>query len=95
MPGPTPVHTAVPVSVTQVELLDARPGRRSVVIFNDSTQALYIKYVTGVTADSFTIKIPSDWYGTMPWGGVFEGKIYGVWAGADAGGFAQLTELIN
>lgn len=98
MAGPVPVETAVQVNTSETQLVAARSGRRSIIIFNWSDQYLYVKYGTGISLSgtpSFTIRIPANWYGTMPWGGVYQGAIYGKWAGADADGFALITELVN
>lgn len=95
MPGPIPIHTTVSASTSQVVIAASRPTRRGLLIYNDSTQDLYIKYVTGVSSTSFTLKVAPAWYARMPWGGVYSGIIYGVWGGADASGRAQVTELIG
>lgn len=95
MPGPVPIHSTVSNTTTPVVIAIARPTRRSLLIFNDSTEDLYIKYGSGVTTTSFTLKIPQNWYARMPWGGVYQGAIWGVWADADIGGLAQVTELVG
>lgn len=95
MPGPVPLHNAIPVSATAVELAPARESRRGMTIYNDSTQSLYVKYSVDVTTTSFAIKIPPDWYATMPWGEIYAGKMWGVWGGVDPGRFAQVTELVS
>lgn len=96
MPGPVPVHTVVGVSVTAVLLAESRESRRGTFVFNKSSQVLYVKFAAAdVSATSFTLRVPPNWWYEMPWGNVFTGKIYGVWAGADAAGSAQVTELVN
>lgn len=84
--------------LTPVQLCPARPNRRSIVIYNDSTQHLYVKYDPGIdlgVARSFMLRVPPNWLGRMPWGDVYEGAVWGLWGAASAGGFAQITELVN
>lgn len=99
MPGPVPIHNAIPVSHTvAVQLCPSRPNRRSIVIYNDSTEDLYVKYDSGIdlgAARSFMLRIPPNWLGRMPWGDVFEGAVWGLWEAASPAGFAQVTELVN
>lgn len=95
MPGSVPLETVVQASATTVQLLPNRPSRRSMTIFNDSVEALYIRYGAGASLDEFLIKIPAGWYGRMPWGEVYTGIISGFWAGADPSGSAKITELIH
>ena len=95
MPGPVPVQNAVPTSDSQFIVAEARPTRRSIIIFNDSSEYLYLSYQTGVSSTFFTIKVPPNWYGTMPWGGIYAGTIYGVLAANDPGTFIMVTELIH
>jgi len=96
MAGPVPVHQAVAVSTTAVLLCDSRATRRGAFVFNKSSQVLYVKYgEADVSATSFTLRIPANWWFEMPWGNVYTGKIYGLWAGADGAGSAQVTELVN
>jgi hypothetical protein len=96
MAGPVPLHAAIAVSVTAVLLAPSRESRRGTFVFNKSSQVLYIKFAEAdVSATSFTLRVPANWWYEMPWGNVFTGKIYGVWAGADASGSAQVTELVN
>ena len=95
MPGPVPIHTAVPAGDTQFIIAGSRPERRAIIIFNDSDEYLYLKYVTGISTDSFTIRVPPQWYGNMPWGNVYTGILYGMLAANEVGAFVQVTELVN
>lgn len=97
MPGLVPVHTSVPVSTSAVEVVASTPTRKGLLVYNHSSQILYIKYGTGVAISpaSFTIAIPANWYGRLPWGNVYTGAVWGMWAGADASGSAQVTQLVG
>lgn len=65
------------------------------MIYNGSSQDLYVSYVAGITTASFGAKIPPGFWATMPWGSVYTGIIYGLLASADPGTFVQVTELVN
>lgn len=94
MPGSVPIHNVIARSDSEVELAPHRPSRRSVLIYNNSAVDLFVSYVAGVSSSEFLVKIPANWYGRMPWGEVYTGIIYGVWATAGAGD-AQVTELVH
>jgi hypothetical protein len=70
-------------------LLAANADRLKVMIYNDSTAALYIKYGVTASATSFTILL-------LPGGFHVEehytGRIDGIWA-SDASGAARITEV--
>ena len=95
MAGPIPIHDKIPVSDSAVILAPARVSRRSMVIFNDSDERLYVKFEADVATNDFTSMIEPNWQGRMPWGGVYQGTVWGVWAAADPGRFAQVTELVG
>lgn len=95
MPGPVPVHNAVPAGDTQFTVAAANPSRRSIIIYNDSAVDLFVLYGTGITLASFTIKIPSGYWGVMSHHAVYTGIITGILSAADPGSFAQVTELVN
>lgn len=96
MAGNVPIHSVVAVNdATAVQLCPDRPSRRSVILYNNSIQYLYVMYGNGASSATFTIKVPPDWYGVMPWGLLYTGIITGRWAGPDAGGNVQVTELIH
>lgn len=77
-------------SASSVTLKSANALRLGLSIFNDSAQALYVKFGTTASAADYTVKILA--------GGYFEalspcytGRVDGIWAGAD--GNAYVTEL--
>jgi hypothetical protein len=87
----TATVTSVASSATNVKLLDANPDRKGLVVFNDSTQVLRIKYGVTASATSFTIKLAAGDVWTMPLAPVFIGQIDGIWESAN--GNARISEL--
>lgn len=78
-------------SATSVTLLAANSNRRRVVVYNESTADLYVKFGATASATSYTTKLgagdtyesPTDW--------IYTGVIDGIWSVAT--GAAQITEL--
>jgi len=64
-------------------------------IYNDASVNLYVKYMSDVSLTSFTIRIPPEFWATMPWGEVYTGAMWGLWSAGDPGRFAQVTELVS
>lgn len=96
IPGISGATTAdmanVPVSVVPVVLLPANVNRKGALIYNNSSQALYVGVgIEVVSATLFTAKLYKDDAYELP-NPVFTGAINGVWAGADPAGFAAVTE---
>ncbi|HYE76826.1 MAG TPA: hypothetical protein VEI97_02475, partial [bacterium] len=58
-------------------------------IFNDSTEALYVKYGATATTSDFTVKIAAGGYLEE---NHYRGRVDGIWA-ANASGSARITEL--
>ena len=84
------VLTVVSSSVSSVQILAANTSRKGVIIFNNSTQALCIKYGSTASSNSFTVQLAASGYWEMPWP-IYTGVIDGIWAGVN--GNAQITEL--
>jgi hypothetical protein len=84
----TPASTTVAVATSSGELLAANPSRRAATIFNAATQVLYVSIGSAATTSSFPVQ-PNSLY-VAPAGSV--AAIYGIWAGADSGGAARVTE---
>lgn len=80
--------TRVPDTASSVELLAANAKRREVIIYNDSTAVLYVKFGTVATSTDFTIKLQADQGITSS----YRGAIAGIWASDSTGG-AQVTEI--
>lgn len=77
-------------SASSVALKALSSGRRSLTVFNESTQVLYLKYggVSASTTD-YTVQIGAGGFYEAPQP-VFRGPVWGVWASAN--GAAQVTE---
>jgi hypothetical protein len=93
----TAAVSRVNLSVVNVQLVAAEvvppggaPGRKTVSIYNDSDQDMYVLLGTGpASATNFTVLMhPTDFYETADPN--FIGEINAIWAGAGAGA-AQVT----
>lgn len=76
---------------TNVTLLQANGGRKGVVIVNDSTATLYLKYGATASTTSFTYRLDPGVTWEMPQP-LYTGQIDGIWS-VDASGAARITEL--
>lgn len=89
-PG-TSVVSSVNDSASNQTLLSSNGDRLGAIIFNDSTQTLYVKFGTTATTSDYSVKIyPDEGYALDP--PVYTGQIDGIWA-ADGSGAARVTEL--
>jgi len=82
--------TNVGASVTSVSLLVANSSRKAAYFFNDSPQALYLKFGTTASNTSYTLQIPAFTLYEMPLP-VYTGAIDGIWISAV--GTVRITEL--
>lgn len=81
----------VAASVTSVTLLAENANRRRLILYNESTADLYVKFGATASATSYTVKLgPGDTY-ESPTDWVYTGVIDGIWSAAN--GAAQVTEL--
>jgi hypothetical protein len=80
--------TQVSSSATSVTLCAANSNRTEVLIYNDSTQVLYIKYGATAATNSYTVQLPS---GATLIDDNYGGRIDGIWASAN--GNAYVTEV--
>lgn len=85
----------VPGSSSSVTLQPANPLRKGLVIVNDSTSILYVKFGTAATPTSWTYllsgsqaAIPATYEMSTE---IYTGLVTGIWASAT--GFARVTEL--
>ncbi len=83
--------TSVDDAAVSTVLLAANADRRGVVVFNDSTADLFVKYGAAASASSFTVKIVGGGYWEMP-APIYVGVVHGIWS-ADSTGAARITEL--
>ena len=77
-------------SASNATLAASNSARKGLIIFNDSTAALYIKYGATASTSSFTYKVYPNGQWEMPWP-VFPGTVDGIWDSAT--GNARVTEL--
>lgn len=94
MPYPYPVSattSSVASSATVVTLLGVNTSRVGVIVVNDSSAVLYLKYGATATTSDYTFKILAGETKdlTVP---IYQGVITGIWASAN--GAAKITELV-
>jgi hypothetical protein len=77
-------------SASNVTLLAANTDRIGVLVVNDSTATLYLKYGATATSSSYTVKMEPGSYWEMPQP-IYTGIIDGIWSSAN--GAARITEL--
>lgn len=86
--GSTSTVTQVTSSATNVTLQAANTSRKELIIYNDSTSILYIKFGATASSTSYTLPIPSQ-------EGIIEdrytGRVDGIWVSAN--GNAYVTEV--
>jgi hypothetical protein len=92
-----PLNQASSASIAQVTssasnstLKASNTARIGLLIYNDSSSALYVKFGATASTTSFTIKIAANSYYEMP-NPIYTGIVDGIWASAN--GFAYVTEL--
>lgn len=76
-------------SATSVTLAASNADRLGLMIFNASTQDLFIKYGGASATDNYTVKISGGWYFEAP-APCYTGAVYGIWASEN--GYAMVTE---
>lgn len=80
----------VAASTSSVTLQAANNARRGLIVYNDSESILYLKYTSGASSTSFTVRIEPFQAWVMP-EPVFTGLVAGIWVTAT--GAARMTEL--
>lgn len=95
LPVPSRAGTATLSNVSDTDssatLVAANTARIGLLVFNDSDQALYLKYGATASTTSYTVKIAAGGYWEMPQP-IYAGVVDGIWA-ANSTGAARLTEL--
>jgi hypothetical protein len=89
-PIATATLTNVTSSASSVTIDAANSARRGMIIHNDSTAILFLKYGATASATSYTVEMGPGAYWEMP-KPIYTGIIDGIWSAAD--GFARVTEL--
>lgn len=88
-PANTGTLANVAGATSSTTLIAANTSRRTVIIYNDSTSDLYIKYGSAASSTSFTYYLPS--LGTLSFdGSEYAGIVTGIWISAT--GNARVTE---
>lgn len=95
--GPTafagaPTLTNVASSASNVTLVAANPNRRGLIIYNESTAVLSIKFGATASATSYTQRLQPNTGYEMSAHTLYTGIIDGIWASAN--GSARITELV-
>ena len=95
-----PVCTNVAAAVGDTVLLAANKNRKIATVFNDSSAILYLKFGSGASTTSFTVRLAAYSYYEVPVGmsamingtaRPYNGQINGYWAAAT--GNARVTEV--
>ena len=86
----TASRAAVAASATAVTLKAANPGRKGLVVYNDSAVTLYVGYGLTTTTTDFTYKVLGGGTYEMP-EPIFNGLVQGIWDSAS--GNARVTEI--
>ena len=82
--------TTVDSSAASVQLLAVRRGRIGAIIFNDSTQTLYVRFGADDAATTdYSYEVLARATLEVPY--QFNGRIAGIWAAAN--GKARITEV--
>jgi len=81
--------TTVAGAASDTLLLTSNLNRKGAAVFNDSTAILYLKFGSGASSSSFTIKMEAAAYYEVPF--QYVGALYGLWASAT--GNARVTEV--
>lgn len=91
----TPITTATLSNVTSAAadtlLVAANAARKGLIIYNDSTSTLSIKFGSASSGTSFTVRLLSNTSYEMNPLAVYTGQINGIWSAAN--GAARITEL--
>jgi len=81
--------TQVASAITSQQLLAANSSRLGMIVFNDSTQVLYLKLGATASVTSYTVPVPAQGYWELPVR--YTGPIDGIWPAVN--GNAYVTEL--
>lgn len=96
MPG-TGVITSVNDAASSTTLLEANPMRKMALIYNDSTEILYLALAdTTASTSNFSVRVAAAGFYELPTtkdGQTYSGKVVGIWAN-NAAGAARITEIL-
>lgn len=86
----TPTLSNVASSATSVTVVAANASRKGLLIYNDSTKRVYLKFGATASSTSFSVPLePGSLYTMDP--PIYPGIIDGIWTAAN--GFARVTEM--
>lgn len=83
---------SVDQSDTAVTLLAANPSRTGVMIFNEASAALLVKFGTGASASSYSVRLAQYQYFESMEDILYTDVITGIWESAGASA-AKVTEF--
>ena len=83
--------TSVASSATNVSILAANSGRKGATFFNDTDKSCYLKFGTTASTSSFTIRIFSNGFFSLPYP-AYTGAIDAIWEAAPTGSL-RITEF--
>lgn len=95
-PPATGTITSVDDTNSSGTLLAANTARKGATFYNDSTVSLYLAMSdTTASATAFSVIVPPQSLYELPIcaGGVYTGKVVGIWA-SNASGACRVTELV-
>jgi hypothetical protein len=88
----TGTKSNVASSASSVTILASNTSRKGAVIYNDSTQILYLDLSGGTASNSsYSVQVPAQGYFELPGPTIYNGAITGIWASAN--GNARVTEF--
>jgi hypothetical protein len=85
-----PTVTSVAAAVADTSLLAANSNRLGAAVVNDSTAICYLKFGSGASTTSYTVRLTAYAYYEVPFG--YTGRINAYWASAT--GNARITEVV-
>lgn len=86
----TSTLTNVASSGTNVTLLSSNTAAKSRIVYNESTQVLYLKFGVTASVTSYTVQVPANSLFEFPLPN-YTGQVDGLWASAN--GNARVTEV--
>jgi hypothetical protein len=86
----TAAVTAIPASTSAVTAAAANTGRRGLIFYNDSADTVYLKFGSGVSSSSFSVKMAPEFTYEMQTP-TYNGLITAVWSGTTGNG--RVTEI--
>ena len=82
----------VAASASSVTLQASSSARLGLIVWNDSTDILYVKFGSAASTTSFTYRLQAGESAELMNGGVrYTGIVTGIWSGTN--GAARMTEL--